>query len=429
MAMRAVSIAATLILVPAVVHADNNGTIGDSRPADGSSAVVGGTDAPLGKWPDAAAMLFGGQAECTGTLIAPTVVLTAGHCQSAQLTQVLIGTASLNRASDGETIQISKQFPIDGSDQLLGVPANLQADITVVVLATPSRFAPRAIASGWASLDVKNGASVAIVGYGATDTQASQFTDKLQEVMSTITDFNCSVKAGCGTNELGAGGMGIDSCNGDSGGPLYLVTSYGNFLTGVTSRAYSDSTAPCGDGGIYGRPDQVLPIIEKVAGVKVTHGPEPTFDPLEGLRGDGAETLITANDPKSDSHTFTLKTPPTMGTAKVRADGRVRVCINKEAMPGQNDSLVVSVADTKDATRTLDVTIPIGIATNAVDGTCNVDAFEVGGDSGGCCQSGRSAGGALPLTLFVLVALRRRRRRGCLTAPLRRLHGPDLGRS
>jgi uncharacterized protein (TIGR03382 family) len=403
--MRAVTVA-TLILIPAVVHADHSGTTGPAESHDGSAAVVGGHDAPVGKWPDAAAMLFSGQPDCSGTLIAPTVVITAGHCDDPMLTQVLVGTASLARAADGETLQIANKIA-------LGMPQSGLVDMTVVILATPSKFPPRAIGSGWAALDIKNGAAVAIVGYGATDKNASQFTQALQEAMSTITDANCTMESGCSPqNELGAGGMGIDSCNGDSGGPLYLTTDYGNFLVGVTSRAYDNATDPCGGGGIYGRPDKVVPQIEQAAGVAVTHGPEPTFDKLEGLRGDGAETLITANDPKSDAHTFVLKTPPTMGTAKVRADGRVRVCINKDAMPGETDSLVVTVTDSKDTTRALDVKIPIGVATDAAaDGTCSVDAFTVGAmDGGGCCQSGRSAGGALPLAAFVLLVLRRRRR-------------------
>ncbi len=48
--------------------------------------VIGGSNAPAGKWPDVVAILFpdgsGGAdtQECTGTLVAPTVALTAGHC-------------------------------------------------------------------------------------------------------------------------------------------------------------------------------------------------------------------------------------------------------------------------------------------------------------------------------------------------------------
>jgi secreted trypsin-like serine protease len=42
--------------------------------------VIGGSAAPAGKWPDAAAVLWSGEQACTGTLIAPNVVITPGHC-------------------------------------------------------------------------------------------------------------------------------------------------------------------------------------------------------------------------------------------------------------------------------------------------------------------------------------------------------------
>ncbi|HEU0033670.1 MAG TPA: trypsin-like serine protease [Kofleriaceae bacterium] len=395
--MRAVTVAASLVLIPALAQAENDGTT-QVVPTTDHAEVVGGTAAPSGKWPDAAAILFGGQQGCTGTLIAPNVVLTAGHCDDSTIS-VLIGTSSLARPGDGETLRMVSHRVTQG------------ADMTVIVLEQASKFTPRAIASGWASLDIKNGAAVEIVGFGAIDPNASQFVDELQEVASTITDFDCSVKAGCEQNELGAGGNGIDSCNGDSGGPLYLLTDYGNFLVGVTSRAYADATNPCGEGGIYGRPDKLLAEIEQLAGVPVTHGPEPTAEKLIALRGGGAETTIVDNDPKSTTHTFTLKTSPTMGVAKVREDGRVRVCMNPDATPGDNDSVLVTVADTNDAARTLDVKIPISIATNAASDECDVNAFESGDDDGGCCSSGRSAAGSLPLSALVLGLVLRRRRR------------------
>ena len=79
-----------------------------------SAPVIGGSDAPPGKWPDVAAVMFpiGGEVPlCTGTLVAPTVVLTAAHCydrNSAPVLpdSVLIGTSSLGRPGDGETIPI-----------------------------------------------------------------------------------------------------------------------------------------------------------------------------------------------------------------------------------------------------------------------------------------------------------------------------------
>ncbi|MEO8699944.1 MAG: trypsin-like serine protease [Kofleriaceae bacterium] len=398
--MRAFSIAAALVLVPAAVRAEDARGPRTYLPA-ATSEVVGGTDAPLGKWPDCAAVRWSGQQTCTGTLIAPTVAITAGHCSNRQLDSILVGTNSLQRVADGEVITVTNQFVSD------------DADVTILMLAQASRFAPRAIASGWASFDIKNGAAVAIVGYGATNAQASEGTPELQEATSTITDFDCSVKAGCDANELGAGGNGIDSCNGDSGGPLYLVTDYGEFLVGVTSRAYDDANDPCGEGGIYGRPDKIIDWIESVAGVPVARGPEPTAPRIEALRNAAGETVIETNDPKSDSHTFEITTPPAHGTAKVRSDGRIRVCVNPDAVPGDaSDSLVIQVTDKQDATRTLATKIQIAVGTDAADGTCDVDDFSVElDDGGGCCDSGRggSPAGAGALALLVLVTLRRRR--------------------
>src|SRR6188508_2660685 len=49
--------------------------------------IIGGTSAPAGKWPDTVAVL-GPQSACSGTLIAPDVVLTAGHCYGTMTTVI-----------------------------------------------------------------------------------------------------------------------------------------------------------------------------------------------------------------------------------------------------------------------------------------------------------------------------------------------------
>jgi secreted trypsin-like serine protease len=393
--MRAVSVALASILIPSMVGAE--GPKDRPRPiADATVApVVGGDDAPAGKWDDAAAIIIGGGVACTGTLIAPNVALTAGHCNDPSLSAVLLGTNSLSRRADGETIPVSNRIALR------------ENDITVLVLAKAATTKPRAIASGWAQYEIKNGAPVAIVGYGAIDRNAQQSVNELQEAESTITDFDCSTKSGCDQFELGAGGMGIDSCNGDSGGPLYLLTDFGDFLVGVTSRAYSNATDPCGQGGIYGRPDQVLAQIETAAGRKVERGPEPTAENVVAIRNDGGETSIVANDPRSKDHSFAVTTQPTMGTAKVREDGVVRVCANRDAMPGDSDSLVVMVTDKSNPNRKVPVKIGISIALNdPAGGSCDVNAFET--DDGGCCDSGgRGAGGSVVLALLVMLGFRR----------------------
>jgi endonuclease G len=375
--------------------------------------VIGGSNASTGQWPDVAAVLYrqidGTEMQmCTGTLVAPTVVLTAGHCDPSidpnigTLDNVLLGTTSLARPQDGEILPVASihQYPSSQSSE----------DVTVLVLAQPAHETPRAIATGWARLDIINGASVELVGYGSIDKNGSDYVNELQEAKTTITDADCSMSSGCyaaaqPAGELGAGGMGIDTCPGDSGGPLYLLPSYGKFLAGVTSRSYDNATVACGQGGIYERPDKIVNWIEQVAGVPVTHGPEPTADPIMAVRGDAGETMITADDPKADSHTFTIVTPPAHGIANVRGDGRVRVCTDPTATG--SDSVTVNIAN---GARALSLTIPIAIADGSGSGSCDVTKFSVPENGGGCCSGAGGDAGSIPMALGVLAVVLRSRR-------------------
>ena len=379
--------------------------------AAGPAPVVGGTNAPQGKWPDVAAVLFrsgaGDQQECTGTLIAPSVVITAGHCNGTTLDNVLLGTNSLARPQDGETVPVMKRIEYPNSQQ--------SEDVTILVLGRDAVEEPRKIATGWARLDIKNGAAIQLVGYGATDLQGNVYIDDLQEVMSSITDFDCTTSSGCNTaakpdGELGAGGMGVDTCSGDSGGPLYLLTSYGTFLAGVTSRSYDSSINPCGDGGIYERPDKIADWAEQQTGLALARGPEPVPRVLTGVPTGPIEVRLEANDPLSESHTFELTTPPQHGTAAVRADGEVRVCLDASAAA---DTIGVTITDTQDTSRKLEWMMAITPTSGEAPASCDPNAFSDGGtgDGGGCCDAGRDPAGSLPLALGVIVGLRRRRRR------------------
>ncbi len=376
--------------------------------------VIGGSDAPQGKWPDAAAVLYknpqtgqDGQL-CSAVLVGATVVLTAGHCDPQvdptlpPLDAVLLGTASLASPGDGETIKVARTVPYPDSQATV--------DVSALVLAHGASETPRAIATGWARLDIGNGAAVELVGYGAIDANGNQYVDALQQAETAITDFDCTVSSGCRAlarpdGELGAGGMGIDTCNGDSGGPLYLLAGYGTYLAGVTSRADADATTFCGGGGIYARPDKIVDWIEEATGQKVAHGPEPKFGTIRARPGTAGETTIAANDPRSKTHAFAITTPPAQGTAAVRDDGRVRVCVDPAAGPG-SDALVVAITDANDPTRALAVTVPIAISAGTPPATaCDPEAFSVGG---GCCDAGGDPAGTCALAAAVAMVVSRR---------------------
>src|SRR5919204_6354013 len=115
-----------------------------------STAVVGGHDAAPGAYPSVAEITFGSSFLCTGTLIAPTWVLTAGHCGSitgaavaspaswpAPLIDVRIGS---NKSGQGEKAPVAQA--IVEPDYL----ATSGHDITLLQLASPSTKAPTKVA-------------------------------------------------------------------------------------------------------------------------------------------------------------------------------------------------------------------------------------------------------------------------------------------
>jgi endonuclease G len=399
------------LLLPLSAVADR-GTEQAPAVARGTGApVIGGSNAKPGAWPDVAAILFplpgGDEPLCTGTLVAPNVVLTAAHCYDPQdpplPDNVLIGTSSLARPGEGETIPIKRAYVYPDPETT--------EDLAVLVLARSSSRKPRPIATGWAQAELVNGAAVALVGFGAINASGDDYIDDLQEAHTTITDADCTTSPGCNAaahpaGELGAGGMGIDTCPGDSGGPLYLLTSYGPVLAGLTSRSYDDATVPCSQGGIYVRPDKLIDWIESMAG-NVSNIGAPQADPIVVMRGDGGDIRIRVNDPASDAHRFEIVAAPAHGTAKTRDDGAVRFCADPAAAAG-TDQLTVMVTDTTHANRKMPVLVHIQIEDGTPAATCDLDGFS---EAGGCCSTGGGAGGTIPVALGVLVLVRRRRRR------------------
>jgi len=82
-----------------------------------------------------------------------------------------------------------------------------------------------------------------------------------------------------------------DSCYGDSGGPFYVPTEYGDFLVGLVSRGRSDVERDCGDGGVYTLLSAYLPWIEQTAGARFAPRLLPETEPV-AFRPAGAQTYI-----------------------------------------------------------------------------------------------------------------------------------------
>jgi len=230
--------------------------------------IVGGTKVPSGKWPDVVAVIAA-DGTCTGTLIAPDVVLTAGHC--AELEPYEVVTRTTDYATGGERVAVkwSRTYP-DWWDRY---------DAGVVVLARALRITPRAIASACAANELlRESQPLRIVGFGVTTPSGDGENTALHEATVPVLDAYCEADPTClatarPKGEFTAGGRGTDSCFGDSGGPAYVETASGPALIGVVSRGLSVAGQPCGNGGVYVRADKLVSWIQSVTHRRIERTP------------------------------------------------------------------------------------------------------------------------------------------------------------
>ena len=334
------------------------------------------------------------------------------------ISHVLVGSKNWY-GSDGELIEVERVYERNNSQSTY--------DIAVLTLREKSSYKPRPIALDCIADEyLVDGAEVAIVGFGAIDEAGNQSTSKLMEGYTTITDADCGrdylngIYTGCNESvrpggEIAAGGDGVDACFGDSGGPLYLLTDQGEYVAGVTSRAYAGVpwSAPCKYGGIWVRPDAVITWIENKSGRTMprpvcNEAPEPTADDIETMQGQAGTSFINPNDPDVDNiHFFDVVEEPSHGTVQISDDGEVTY--TPDADFSGTDSFTVAVTDDGSD---YEASGPI-----TSDLTINVDVFADGMDPNRPTVLGTScacdAGGSLgALWLFLpsmgLLGFRRR---------------------
>lgn len=369
--------------------------------------IVGGSQVDPGDWPDAAAVYFGNQVGCTGVLIHPRVVLTAGHCIGG-VSRVKLATNDFTQG--GETIWVDQEIEYPNSWYTY--------DLGILILEQDASTPPRTIAQDCIlEDDLYDGAYGTIVGYGAIDIYGNQYTSELREAPAIIDDADCSnLSVGCNQQvspggELGAAGDGTDACYGDSGGPMYLTTDRGDYLVGIVSRGYDGVWPPCEHGGIWVRPDAVIDWIETTANVTLAEAdcgppnlaPEPSAAAIEVEAGQVGSTDVAPNDPNpADTHTFSVVSDGEHGAAVVDAAGHVEFTADGDYAGA--DAFQVLVTDDRGLSGFvwIDVTV-------TEPGTGDPDDPDGGSrlEAGGCgCATGGSPGA---FWLLLLPLLRRKR--------------------
>jgi MYXO-CTERM domain-containing protein len=365
--------------------------------------IIRGTQASVGQFPTVVAILIanGNRGLCTGTLVAPDIVLTAAHCihprilgystqaQVTANTSIVFDDVNLNDGV-GQRIAAAETIPITG----FGQPGD--PDVGLIFLAselTDRTPTPLNLTPSKASVGVLG----TLVGFGETET--GTFGRLLYGADKSSTS--------CGVIGMGnlrflcydqRSGSGI--CQGDSGGPVLSEVDGVTKVIGIAS--FGDQT--CGQFGAHMRVDA-----SETRGFLLANAPQLV------CRRDGAcdEICGTEGLPEDPD----CRQPCTTDSECLEDEycSSSGVCEPEPFSPGGVGSVC---AGDEDCVSGLCASAGgESRCTDRCDGAAACPAgFDCAGglcwpDSGGCCSASGGGAGSLALGLLVIGALALRRRR------------------
>lgn len=221
--------------------------------------IVGGYVADDSQFPAVGALVSSGQIFCTGTLISPTRVVTAAHC----VYQMTPQSFAMRRAdgSGWTLVPVSRAVPHPSYNS-----SQLTNDIAYLDLAEAVDFVEPLEVNGTMN-SAWEGEKLVHVGFGATQGYGGIDNQKRYVEIPT-TDVAGS--------QFRYSGYGVNTCNGDSGGPaLAFNCATGKWVVaGVTS--YGD--ANCTQYGVDTRVDAFRDFIGE-AGQVVDPACDPNSQP------------------------------------------------------------------------------------------------------------------------------------------------------
>ncbi|XP_028038367.1 proclotting enzyme-like [Bombyx mandarina] len=233
--------------------------------------IVGGHNAELNEWPWIVALFNAGRQFCGGSIIDDKHVISAAHCvahmTSWDVARLTARLGDYNIRTNTETSHIERKIKRVVRHRGFDI-RTLYNDIAILTLDQPVTFTknirPICLPSGGRAYA---GLVATVIGWGSLRESGPQ-PSVLQEVSIPIwTNSECRLKYGPAApggivdHMICAGKASMDSCSGDSGGPL-MVNEGGTWnQVGIVSWGIG-----CGKGqypGVYTRITAFLPWIQK----------------------------------------------------------------------------------------------------------------------------------------------------------------------
>ncbi len=230
--------------------------------ADGDGSVetqiVGGTAVPNGEYPFMASLQERKNNQppakehfCGGTLIDRDSVLTAAHCAAyikrevpARMLRIVVGVTELN-SDQGQARRIRSHSDIRVHPRYHG-GRSAAYDAAVIELERPVSFNPIKLATADQNRLEKPGRKARIAGWGNTIQQTPPFYLEPNSYPNRMRAATVPLVSDARAEDVygssyfprlmvAAGKEGKDTCDGDSGGPMWATTPQGRRQIGITS--------------------------------------------------------------------------------------------------------------------------------------------------------------------------------------------------
>ncbi|ACA87857.1 S1 family peptidase [Shewanella woodyi] len=273
--------------------------------------IIGGEDAQKSEFPFMASLISSStpttgsvQPFCGGSLITKRFVLTAAHCvqggkASPASIDVLIGLHDVNAPSEAKRHKLKKIYGDAQTDTALLELQEPVEGITPIKLITPELAA-----------QLKDGDMMTVIGFGVTIENEERPVAKILQ-KADVPQFNqalCNKNyqelVGSRVNEFmicaGYAKIKKDSCNGDSGGPLFMKKGGELYQTGVVSwgaQVCASDNLP----GVYVRVSKMLDwLYERSAGLDFDRDMNLGYLELE------QQAVHTLNIDNNSEHSFVI---------------------------------------------------------------------------------------------------------------------------
>ena len=157
------------------------------------ASIIGGSPASIDQFPSLAYIEAGNKRSgfaCTGTVVAPRIVLTAAHCVESIETgvfsqpaeyKVAIGVANPKQASAENVFDVVATHVFPSFD-----PGVIHGDAAILVLSRPTTAPPLALAGPADAPLYAGGAAVSVAGWGLTAAQNRQAPANLRSTTMVV---------------------------------------------------------------------------------------------------------------------------------------------------------------------------------------------------------------------------------------------------